>query len=297
VSEKETAEKEILAERFEANRSHLRSVAYRMLGSKGEAEDAVQEAWLRLARADAAGVENLKGWLTTVVARVCLDMLRARKIRREDPITGAEAIESAADAEHDLQIADSIGLAMLVVLETLSPAARVAFVLHDIFDVPFDDIAPIVGRSAATTRQLARRARQRVQGAPATPEADRARQREVVNAFLAASQAGDFSALLAVLDPDVVLRSDASVVAASLARIGDAPPLTPEIRGRQDVAKVFSGRARAARPALIDGDAGLAIAFGGHTRMVFDFVVEDGRILEISLVADPESLAVLDVQV
>ena len=294
--DKKEPDKEILAGRFEASRGHLRSVAYRMLGSRSEADDAVQEAWLRRARTDASGVENLKGWLTTVVARVCLDMLRARKTRREEPIINAEAVEGGENTEHDLQIADSVSLAMLVVLETLSPAARVAFVLHDIFSVPFDDIAPIVGRSAATTRQLARRARQRLQGAPANPEADRTRQREIVGAFLAASQGGDFSALLAVLDPGVVLRADASVVAASLARIGDAPPLSPEIRGQQEVAKIFSGRARAARPALIDGDAGLAIAFGGQTRMVFDFVVEDGRIIEISLVADPQSIAALDVE-
>ncbi|HEX5008368.1 MAG TPA: sigma-70 family RNA polymerase sigma factor [Hyphomonadaceae bacterium] len=290
------AEREILAERFEANRSHLRAVAYRMLGARNEAEDAVQEAWLRLARTDASAVENLKGWLTTVVARVCLDMLRARKIRREDPAASAEAVEGAANVERDLQIADSVGLAMLVVLETLSPAARVAFVLHDIFNVPFDDIAPIVGRSPATTRQLASRARQRIQGAPANPDADRTRRREVVNAFLAASQGGDFSALLAILDPDVVLRSDAPAIAASLARIGDAPPLSPEIRGHREVAKVFSGRARAARLALVDGDAGLAIAFGGLTRTVFEFVIEDQRILEISLIADPQTIAALDVE-
>src|SRR5690242_5432707 len=220
-------EKNFWAGQFEANRAHLRKVAYRMLGSVGDVDDAVQEAWLRLARADASGVENLRGWLTTVVARVCLDMLRARKSREEAPIVDAEAIAGAEDTQRELEIADSVGLAMLVVLETLSPAERVAFVLHDMFNLPFDDIAPIVSRSPAAARQLASRARRRVQGAPATPEADRARQREVVGAFLAASQGGDFSALLAVLDPDVVLRSDASVVAASLARLGDAPPLSP----------------------------------------------------------------------
>src|SRR5262245_17585666 len=200
--------KEILAERFEANRGHLRSVAYRMLGSEGEADDAVQEAWLRLARADASAVENLRIWLTTVVARVCLDMLRSRKSRREEPIDKAEAVAGNDNAQRQLEIADSIGLAMLVVLETLSPTERVAFVLHDMFNLPFDDIAPIVGRSPAAARQLASRARRRLQGVPAASDADRERRREVVSAFLAASRGGDFSALLAILDPDVVLRAD-----------------------------------------------------------------------------------------
>ena len=273
------------------------TVAYRMLGSQGEAEDAVQEAWIRLARADTAGVQNLRDWLTTVVARVCLDMLRARKTRREEPIINAEAIAGDDDAERDIQIADSVGLAMLVVLETLSPAERVAFVLHDLFNLPFDDIAPILSRSPGAARQLASRARRRVQGAPASPEADRARQREVVSAFLAASQGGDFSALLAVLDPDVVLRADASVVAASLAGLGDAPPLAPEIRGQEEVARIFTGRAKAARLALVDGQAGLVIAFGGQTRMVFDFVIDNGRIIEISLIADPQSVDTLDLEI
>jgi len=284
------AEKDVLGERFEANREHLRAVAYRMLGSQGEADDAVQEAWLRLARADASGVENLRAWLTTVVARVCLDMLRVRKTRREEPIVNAETVAGSEDTARDLEVADSIGLAMLVVLEMLTPAERVAFVLHDMFNLPFDDIAPIISRSPGAARQLASRARRRVRGAPPNLEADRARRREVVGAFLAASQGGDFSALLAVLDPDVVLRSDAAVVAASLARLGDAPPLEPEIRGREKVAEVFKGRARAAQPARVDGEAGLVIAFGGKPRMVFDFVVEDGRIVEISLIADPRSV-------
>jgi RNA polymerase sigma factor (sigma-70 family) len=291
------SEKEILTERFEANRRHLRAVAYRMLGSQDAAEDAVQEAWLRLARSDAASVEDLKGWLTTVVARVCLDMLRARKVRREEPIVNAEKIASGDDAERDLQIADSVGLAMLVVLETLSPAERVAFVLHDLFNLPFDNIAPILSRSPAAARQLASRARRRVQGAPASPEADRTRQREIVGAFLAASQGGDFSALLAVLDPDVVLRADAAVIAAGLARLGDTPVLAPETRGREMVANTFKGRARAAQLALVDGDAGLVIVVGGKPRMVFDFVVEDGRIMEISLIADPRSVSALDLEI
>jgi RNA polymerase sigma factor (sigma-70 family) len=289
-------ENEILADRFEASRGHLRAVAYRMLGSQGEAEDAVQEAWLRLARADTSGIDNLRAWLTTVVARVCLDMLRSRTTRREEPIASAEAVAGGDDTERETELADSIGLAMLVVLERLSPAARVAFVLHDMFNLPFDDIAPIVNRSPATVRQLARRARLRVQGAPENPDADRERRREVVNAFLAASRGGDFSALLSVLDPDVVLRADASVIAASLARIGDTPPLTPEIQGQWEVANIFKGRARMAQPALVDGDAGLVIAFGGKPRMVFDFVVENGRILEINLIADPHSIEGLNLE-
>jgi RNA polymerase sigma factor (sigma-70 family) len=290
-------ENEVLAQRFEADRGHLRLVAYRMLGSQGEADDAVQEAWLRLARADTAGVENLRGWLTTVVARVCLDMLRARKTRREEPIVDAETIAGNDDTERDVQIADSIGLAMLVVLETLSPAERVAFVLHDMFSLPFDDIAAIVRRSPAAARQLASRARRRVQGAPASPEADRTRRREVVGAFLAASRGGDFSALLAVLDPDVVLRADAAMVAASLARLGDTPDLAPEIRGREEVAKRFTGRAKAAQPALVDGEPGLVFVIGGQPRAVIDFVVEDGRITEISLIADPQSIGALDLEI
>ncbi|MDP3739390.1 MAG: sigma-70 family RNA polymerase sigma factor [Hyphomonadaceae bacterium] len=290
-------EKEVLAQRFEADRGHLRAVAYRMLGSQGEADDAVQEAWLRLARTDTAGVSNLTGWLTTVIARVCLDMLRAHKARREEPIVDAETIASSDNVEREALVVDSVGLAMLVVLETLSPAERVAFVLHDMFNLPFDDIAPIVGRSPAAARQLASRARRRIQGAPANPEADRVRQREVVGAFLAASQGGDFSALLAVLDPGVVLRADASVIAASLARLGDTPSLTPEISGREEVARKFVGRAKAAQLALVDGDAGLVIAFGGTPRMVFDFVVVDGRIAEISLIADPQSIGALDLEI
>jgi RNA polymerase sigma factor (sigma-70 family) len=283
-------ERKILAEGFEANRGHLRSVAYRMLGSQGEVDDAVQEAWLRLARVDTASVDNLRAWLTTVVARVCLDMLRARKTRREEPIADAEAIAGSDNTQRDMEIADSVGLAMLVVLETLSPAERVAFVLHDMFNLPFDDIAPIVRRSPAAARQLASRARQRVQGASANPEADRARRREVIAAFLAASRGGDFAALLAVLDPDVVLRADASAIAASLARLGDTPPLAPEIRGREAVAKLFHGRAKRAQLALVDGEAGLAFVIGGQPRAVIDFVVEDGRILEISMIADAQSI-------
>src|SRR6266545_3004105 len=210
-------EHELLAERFEQNRTRLRAVAYRMLGSSNGADDAVQEAWLRLSRSDSSGVENLAGWLTTVVARVCLDMLRSRAARHEEPWDphGPGTIEpsSEIDPEHDALLGDSVGLALLVVLETLAPAERVAFVLHDMFAVPFDDIAPIVGRSPAAARQLASRARRRVQGA-SVPDADLSRQREIVNAFLAAARGGDFDALSAVLDPDVVLRADPAAVQA-----------------------------------------------------------------------------------
>ena len=288
--------KKILAERFEANRGHLRAVAYRMLGSRGEADDAVQEAWLRLARTDAENVENLRGWLTTVVARVCLDMLRARKTRRAEMIADEADVAGGDDAGRAMEVADSIGVAMLVVLEMLSPAERVAFVLHDMFNLPFDDIAPLVRRSPAAARQLASRARRRVQGGAAGLEADRTRRREVVDAFLAASQGGDFAALLALLDPDVVLRADAGAVAASLARIGDTPALAPEIHGRAEVAERFRGRARMARPALVEGDPGLVIAPGGTVRMVFDFVLEGGRIVEISLIADPDAVAILELE-
>jgi RNA polymerase sigma-70 factor (ECF subfamily) len=292
------SEKDVLAEHFEANRGHLRAVAYRMLGSRSEADDAVQEAWLRIARADAGGVENFRGWLTTIIARICLDVLRARKTRREEPIgVDAEAIASGDDAEHQQLIADSVGLAMLVVLERLAPAERVAFVLHDMFDLPFDEIAPIVGRSPAATRQLASRARRRVQGDPPTADGDRRRQREIVGAFLAAARGNDFSALLAVLDPNVVLRADAAAVAASLARASaGAPALAPEICGPEAVANTFKGRAQRAQLALIDGDVGLVFAPGGRPMAVFDFVVDNGRIIEMSVIADAESVAALDLE-
>jgi len=292
-------EKEILAERFEANRSHLRSVAYRMLGSRTEADDALQETFLRLMRADTSGVDNFAGWLTTIVARVCLDTLRERKTRREVAADGeVEALPAADNPEREKLIADSVGVAMLVVLETLTPAERVAFVLHDIFNVSFDEIAPVVGRSPAAARQLASRGRRRVQGAPAQPEADRARQREVVAAFLAASRSGDFAALLAILDPEIVLRADAPAVRVSAARAGQGMPvLQPEIRGRDAVANIFRGRARAAQPALLDGEAGLVFAHGGQPRMLIDFVLENGRIVEISMIADPEHIAARDVEV
>jgi len=288
-------ETEILAERFEANRSHLRSVAYRMLGSQTEADDAVQESFLRVMRAGTTGVDNFAGWLTTIVARVCLDMLRGRKSRREVPVDAkVEALPATDNLEREKLIADSVGVAMLVVLETLTPAERVAFVLHDMFNISFDEIAPVIGRSPTAARQLASRGRRRVQGASAEPEADRARQREVVGAFLTASQSGDFSALLAILDPDVVLRADAAAMEASV-RAG-APALAPEIRGRDSVANIFRGRARAAQLGLVDGDSGLVFAPGGQPRVVVDFVLENSRIVEINMIADAERLAALDLE-
>jgi len=291
-------EPEFLAQRFEASRGHLRSVAYRMLGSQSEADDAVQEAFLRLMRADAQGIDNFVGWLTTIVARVCLDMLRERRSRREVPVdTEVEALPAADNMERERLVADSVGVAMLVVLETLTPAERVAFVLHDMFNVSFDEIAPVIGRSPAAARQLASRGRRRVQGAPATPEADRARQREVVGAFLAASQSGDFAALLAVLDPDVVLRADAVAVQATAALASrDITPLAPEIRGRDSVANIFRGRAKVAQLATMDGDTGLVFAPGGQPRMLVDFVIENGRIVEISMIADAERIAARDLE-
>ncbi len=281
-----------LAERFEAHRTHLRAVAYRMLGSASEADDAVQEAWLRLSRSNASGVENLGGWLTTVVARVCLNMLQSRASRREqpqgahlpDPVAGRE---DGGDPEHEALLAEGVGLALLVVLDTLTPAERLAFVLHDTFAVPFDEIAPIVERSPAAARQLASRARRRVQGA-APPDTDLTRQRAVVDAFLAASRGGDFDALLAVLDPDVVLRADHAAVQAGASR---------EVRGAAAVAGAFSGRARAARPALVNGAAGAVWAPGGRPRVVFAFTITRGRIVAIDLLADPERLRRLDLAV
>ena len=290
------AQDEWLAERFEEHRFRLRAVAYRMLGSPGEADDAVQEAWLRLSRSDAGGIENLGGWLTTVVARVCLDALRSRASRREvssegpsgDPATARVAGPVAGrgdDPEREALVADSVGTALLVVLETLTPAERVAFVLHDVFAVPFAEIAPIVDRSPAAAKMLASRARRRVREGAATPEADRVRKPEIVAAFLAASREGDFEALLALLDPGVVLRADEAAVRAGAQR---------EARGDRAVADTFSGRALAARPALLDGDAGAVWASGGRPRIAFDFTISRGKIVEINLVADPERLGGLD---
>jgi RNA polymerase sigma factor (sigma-70 family) len=282
-----------LAERFEAHRTHLRAVAFRILGSLSEADDAIQEAWLRLSRSDTSGVENLGGWLTTVVGRVCLDMLRSRKSRRED-LFGAQVPEPIVNAEdetnpeHEVLLADSVGLAMLVVLETLDPAERLAFVLHDMFAMPFDEIAPIVGRSPAAARQLASRARRRVQGAATVSDADRSRQREIVDAFLAASRGGDFDALLALLDPDVVLRADHAAVRAGA---------ESEVRGAAAVAGTFSGRARVAQLALVNGAVGAVWAPGGQPRVVFGFTIKHGKVVEIELLADPARLRELDLAI
>ena len=282
-----------MAERFEEYRTHLRAVAYRMLGSLTEADDAVQESWIRLSRTGASGVENLGGWLTTVTARVCLDMLRSRRSRREDPV-GAEVPEpivsqpEAAGPEQEVLLADSVGLALLVVLETLAPAERVAFVLHDMFDLPFDQIGPIVGRSPAAARQLASRARRRVQGAATDPDADLTRQRDAVDAFLAASRGGDFGALVAVLDPEVVLRADAAAVRAGA---------SGEVHGAAEVAGTFSGRARAVRPALVNGAAGAVWLQRGQPRMVFGFTISGGKIAAIDMLADPGRIRQLDLVV
>jgi len=282
-----------MAERFEEYRTHLRAVAYRMLGSLTEADDAVQESWIRLSRTGASGVENLGGWLTTVTARVCLDMLRSRRSRREEPV-GAKVPEpivsqpEAAGPEQEVLLADSVGLALLVVLETLAPAERVAFVLHDMFDLPFDQIGPIVGRSPAAARQLASRARRRVQGAATDPDADLTRQRDAVDAFLAASRGGDFGALVAVLDPEVVLRADAAAVRAGA---------SGEVHGAAEVAGTFSGRARAVRPALVNGAAGAVWLQRGQPRMVFGFTISGGKIAAIDMLADPGRIRQLDLVV
>jgi RNA polymerase sigma-70 factor (ECF subfamily) len=292
------SDRDLLAQRFETHREHLRSVALRMLGSSHEADDAVQEAWLRLSRSDADAVDNLGGWLTTVVARVCLDMLRSRATKREVP-PDEEAAEptTAGSPEDEALLADSVGLALVVVLDTLPPAERLAFVLHDMFAVPFDEIAPIVGRTPVATRQLASRARRRVQSDPAVPDASATVQRQVVAAFLAASRDGDFEGLLRLLDPGVVLRADAVAIdmAARRASAG-APALSEEVHGPDAVARVFAGRARVAKLTLVDGLAGAAWSAGGQARSVFAFVVRGGRVVSIELLMDPETLGVLDLE-
>jgi RNA polymerase sigma factor (sigma-70 family) len=285
-----------LAQEFESYRPHLRAVSYRMLGSQSEADDAVQEAWLRLSRTDADGIENLGGWLTTVVARVCLNMLQSRKARREDPLDQV-AVEplrgrggdpaAGTDPEQEAVQADAVGVALLVVLETLTPAERLAYVLHDLFALPFDEIAGIVDRSPAAARQLASRARRRVQGAGPGSTVDRTRQYQVVKAFLAASRGGDFDALLALLDPDVVVRADPAAVRAGA---------VAEVRGPAAVAQTFSGRAKAARLAVIDGVAGAVWSSGGRVRMAFEFTFANGTIAAIDLLADPDRLAQLELR-
>jgi RNA polymerase sigma-70 factor (ECF subfamily) len=285
-----------LTQSFEEQRSHLRAVAYRMLGSLSEADDALQEAWLRASLAGTAGVENLGGWLTTVVARVCLNMLRSRDHRREDPLDAqvADPIvgpDSGSDPVQEAELADSVGHAMLVVLDTLAPAERLAFVLHDMFAVPFDDIAPMIERSVAATRQLASRARRRVKGGGAVPAADLARQREVVDAFLAATRGGNFDALVSLLHPGVVLRADKAVIP------------TPEpirVSGAHAVAKGAMAaveRAQFTGVALVDGAVGLAMARHGRLVLVLAFTITDGHIAEIEVIAEPPHLRRLDLAV
>jgi RNA polymerase sigma-70 factor (ECF subfamily) len=286
-----------LAERFEERRPQLRAVAYRILGTLSEADDAVQEAWLRLSRSDAAAIENLGGWLTTVVARVCLNTLRSRKSRREDAfgIRVPDPIVSRAggvDPEQATLLADCVGLALLVILQTLEPDERLAFVLHDMFDVPFDEIAPIVGRNPAAARQLASRARRRVQGAAPVAEPDLARQRAVVDAFLAAARGGDFDGLLAVLDPDVVLHAEGGAAPAGPART---------VRGAGAVAEgalTFSRLAAFARPALVNGAAGLVVVGpNGQLISVVGVAVAGGKIVQLDILSDPARLRRLDVSV
>lgn len=316
---------ESLAERFEADRARLLAVAYRLLGSASEADDAVQEAWLRLSRAGASDVASLSGWLTTVVSRVCLDMLRSRRSRREEPLTPeGELIPDAASPEGEAVLAESVGLAMLSVLQRLAPAERVAFVLHDVFGVPFEEIAGIVGRTPSAARQLASRGRRRLQGMSASShmsasndmhagshmpagrpttgssrkmsgdrDAGRTRQQEVVAAFFKASRDGDLAALLAVLDPDVVLRPDAAALQMG-ARSGW---ITSDLRGAAAVAEQFSGRAQAARPALLDGVPGGVWLAGGAPRVAFSFTLRNGRVSEIELIADAERLGGLQIEV
>src|SRR5438067_1866320 len=289
-------ERDSLAKPFEESRTYLRAVAYRMLGSLSEADDAVQEAWLRLSRSDTSEVENLKAWLTTVVARVCLDMLRSRKARPEEPV-GAHVPESTVspegplDPENEALLADSVGLALLVVLDRLNPAERLAFVLHDMFAVPFEEIAAIVGRSPTAARQLASRARRRVQGAPTVSESDLTSQREVVDTFLAALRGGDFDVLLTVLDPDLVVQADQAAV---------APGAPREIRGARNWAKGavnFARGARFTRPALVNGAVGVVLAPRGRLFRVLRFTFANGKIAGIEVVGDPERIRQLDIAV
>jgi RNA polymerase sigma-70 factor (ECF subfamily) len=288
-------DQEWLAQRFEEHRTHLRAVAYRMLGSLSEADDAVQDAWLRLSRSDAAEIENLGGWLTTVVARVSLNTLRSRRARREQPLGPhvPDPIVDRADGtdpEHEALLADSVGLALLVVLETLTPAERLAFVLHDMFSVPFDEVAPILERSPQAARQLASRARRRVSGAAPPPDADLGRQRKVVDAFIAAAREGDFDALVAVLDPDIVLRADAGAISR----------LSREVHGAENVASqavMFSRLDLEMHPALINGAAGIVATKDGRPFSVMACTVRDGKVAEMDILADPERLQALDLTI
>jgi RNA polymerase sigma factor (sigma-70 family) len=281
-------DKDALTRRFEAHRPRLRAVAYRMLGSSAEADDAVQETWVRYARTDTGDVENLAGWLTTVVSRVCLNVLRARTTRREEPLdphVPDPVVTPAAgglDPEQEVVLADSVGLALLVILESLGPAERVAFVLHDMFSVPFDDIAPVVDRTPEATRQLASRARRRVEGRAPSPGRDPAREREVVDAFFAAARDGDLGALVAVLDPDVVLRSDRGALTGSVVLRG------PDAVARQ--AAMFAAADRVLRPVVVNGAPGVVVLVGGRPVSVMEFAVAGGRIVAVDALADPERI-------
>ncbi|ATL30408.1 sigma-70 family RNA polymerase sigma factor [Streptomyces formicae] len=295
MDQNEAAAAAALAARFEEHRPRLNAVAYRMLGSLSESEDAVQETWLRLSRSDSGAVENLGGWLTTVVGRMCLDMLRSRQSRREDsldvsmdthvPDPVVSRMDAVADPEQEVLLADSVGLALLVVLETLAPAERLAFVLHDMFAVPFDEIAPVVERSTAATRQLASRARRRVQGSAPATDTGLAKQREVVEAWMAATKAGDFEALLELLDPDVVLRADTGELSSGLSKL---------VRGAATVAgqaAMFARFALVSRLVLVNGAPGLVAVPDGEPFSLASFTVVDGRIVEINIIADRERLA------
>ena len=288
-------ERDYLAERFEEHRTRLRAVAYRMLGSLSEVDDAVQEAWLRLSRAETTGIDNLGGWLTTVVARVCLDMLRSRTSRREEPLTpdAPEPVAtgtSGSSPEQEALLADSVGLALLVVLDRLTPAERLAFVLHDMFALPFEEIAPIVGRSATATRQLASRARRRVRGGAAAPDPALVRQREVVDAFLAALRGGDFEGLLAVLDPDLVVRADVPAPSGAPAEIRGAA-----VWAKQAIA--FGQLARLARLALVNGAVGIVMAPRGRLFRVVRLTIANGKITQIEVIGDRSRLGALDLSI
>ncbi|WP_030549589.1 RNA polymerase sigma factor SigJ [Streptomyces exfoliatus] len=286
-------DKDLLARRFEADRGHLRAVAYRMLGSLGEAEDAVQETWFKLSRSDVSAVENLSGWLTTVVGRVCLDMLRSRGSRREDPLEyhvpdPVVRVVDGTDPEHAAELTESVGLALLVVLETLSPAERLAFVLHDMFAVSFDEIAEVVDRTPAATRQLASRARRRVRDATPAAGPDARRQREIADAFLAASRGGDFEGLLAVLDPDVVLRADGGRTLAAVSKI---------VRGAEAViaqALMYAKFKQAALPVVVNGAPAYLSVVDGRPAVLMSFTIAGDRIVGLEILADPERLATLD---
>lgn len=288
---------DFLAGRFEAHREHLKAVAHRMLGSRAEADDAVQEAWLRLARAEAADIDNLGGWLTTVVGRICLDVLRSRRSRREDPLGDRlpdrlpdPVVTDVVDPEHEVLLADSVGLALLVVLESLNPAERLAFVLHDLFGVPFEEIAPVLGRTPVAARKLASRARRRVRGAAPAPDPDPVAQRRAVDAFLTAARGGDLTALLAVLDPDVTLRADGGkALPGGMRVLHGAPAVAGQLATFQRMAT-----ASTTRPALVNGAAGLVNTVDGELVSIMGFTVADGRIVGIDILSDPERLARLD---